>query len=142
MNLNVKSFKQVMVFLTITLGFSWGTRAAELVMFESTMCEWCDMWHEEVGVIYAKTTQGKRAPLRRLDIDEEWPKAYGVFKNVEYTPTFLLVEDGQVIGRIIGYPGESFFWELLSQLMEKLPNTQSHACVPEAGVAIAGGGTC
>jgi len=138
----VKSFKLVIVFVTITVGFSWVTRAAELVMFESAMCEWCDMWHEEVGVVYAKTTQGKRAPLRRLDIDEEWPKAYSVFKNVEYTPTFLLVEDGQVIGRIIGYPGESFFWELLSLLLEKLPNTQPHSCVPGVGVAIAGGGTC
>ena len=76
-----------------------------------------------------------------IDINEEWPKAYGEFRDVEYTPTFILVEDGQVIGRIIGYPGESFFWELLSQLLEKLPDTQTHAC-PGAGVVKAGGGTC
>ena len=142
MSSNVKYFKQVIVFLTITVGFAWGPRAAELVMFESTMCEWCNMWDEEVGVVYAKTTQGKRAPLRRLDINEEWPKAYGEFRNVEYTPTFILVEDGQVIGRIIGYPGESFFWELLSQLLENLPNTQTHACEPGAWAVKVGGVTC
>jgi len=29
-----------------------------------------------------------------------------------------LLEDGTEIGRIEGYPGEDFFWGLLTQMME------------------------
>tara|TARA_B100000686_G_C16664781_1_gene902962 strand:+ start:453 stop:608 length:156 start_codon:yes stop_codon:yes gene_type:complete len=49
---------------------------------------------------------------------------------VGFTPTFILVEEGRAIGRIMGHPGESFFRELLSQFFEKLPNEKSLACVP------------
>ena len=132
----MKYFNRALVFLIITAGFAWGVRAAELVMFESTMCEWCETWHEEIGVIYPKTIQGRMAPLRRLDIDDEIPKAYDQFKNIEFTPTFVLVENGRLLGRIIGYPGESFFWELLSQLMEKLSNKSPHACAGAGTVEV------
>lgn len=37
-----------------------------------------------------------------------------------YTPTFILLEDGQEVGRIEGYPGEGFFWGLLGKMLEKL----------------------
>ena len=30
---------------------------AELVMFESEACEWCEVWDEEIGVAYDKTNE-------------------------------------------------------------------------------------
>ena len=39
-------------------------------------------------------------------------------RKVLYTPTFILVEGGQEIGRIEGYPGEDFFWGLLKMMLE------------------------
>ncbi len=35
--------------------------AAELVMFESDLCEWCETWHGEIGVVYPKTEEGRAA---------------------------------------------------------------------------------
>ena len=55
-------------------------RCAELVMFESTMCEWCGIWHEEVGVVCSKTSHGQIAPLRRIDINDEDSRAYHTIK--------------------------------------------------------------
>ena len=36
---------------------------------------------------------------------------------IRYTPTFVLVEDGQERARIEGYPGEFFFWPRLENLL-------------------------
>ncbi|MGA8825015.1 MAG: hypothetical protein WB613_19525, partial [Pseudolabrys sp.] len=43
------------------------------------------------------------------------------FIDVErLSPLFVLVDKGQEIGRIRGYPGEEHFWGLLGVLMKKL----------------------
>ena len=95
-------------------------RAAELLMFESPLCEWCDMWHEEIGPIYPKTAEARCAPLRRLDISDPLPQSVTDIRPVIYTPTFVLVEDGREVGRIMGYPGEDFFWGLLAEMFADL----------------------
>lgn len=96
------------------------TLAAELVMFHQEACEWCEVWDEEVGVVYDKTTEAKTAPLRRVDIHEDRPSDLAGIKPVVFTPTFVLTENGSEIGRIIGYPGEDFFWGLLGQLLARV----------------------
>lgn len=96
-------------------------RAAELVMVEEDGCVWCARWREEVGVVYDKTPEGRRAPLRRIDIHDPLPDDLTFESRPRYTPTFALFEDGREIGRIEGYPGEDFFWGLLGELLEKLP---------------------
>jgi len=35
--------------------------AAELVMFDSPVCEWCEVWEEEVGIVYRAP---RKMPLR------------------------------------------------------------------------------
>ena len=93
----------------------------ELVMFEQTGCHWCEIWTAEVGPIYPKTSEGKRAPLRRVDIHDPMPDDLKGIVTTRFTPTFVLLHDGAEVGRIAGYPGEDFFWGLLDQLMRKLP---------------------
>ncbi|MGI9480350.1 MAG: hypothetical protein ACR2PI_26915 [Hyphomicrobiaceae bacterium] len=95
--------------------------AAELIMLEEHGCEWCERWNEEVGVVYHKTPEGKRAPLRRLDIHKPLPAELKFLVKGRYTPTFVLIENGRDMGRIRGYPGEDFFWGLLGKLLERLP---------------------
>ena len=95
-------------------------RAAELVMFDSPTCDWCAAWEREVGVIYDKTDEGRRAPLRRVNLAEERPADLKVVAGVVYTPTFVLMENGAERGRILGYPGEAHFWGLLGELIRRL----------------------
>ncbi len=99
-------------------------RAAELLMFESAACEWCERWHEEIGPAYGKTRFGRIAPLRRIDIDRATPEAYRSVRGIVYTPTFVLWRRGREVGRLVGYPGEDFFWPLLERLLKKLPAAQ------------------
>ena len=97
-----------------------GSRAAELVMFETSGCPWCAAWQEDVGAIYHKTAEAKTAPLRRVDLDAPRPAELGSIARIVYTPTFVLMDDGREIGRIAGYPGADHFWGLLGVLLEKL----------------------
>lgn len=95
-------------------------KSAELLMFEEEWCVWCDRWNDEVGVVYAKTVEGQRAPLRRIDIHGAFPDGIQLSSRPQYTPTFVLIEDGVEVGRIEGYPGEDFFWGLLDRLLDGL----------------------
>ena len=89
-----------------------------LLMAEEDGCVWCEKWDEEIAPIYPKTTEGKQAPLLRYDLHGVPPEGVSFARRVHYTPTFILVHDGVEMGRIEGYPGEDFFWGLLSQLIE------------------------
>ena len=82
---------------------------------------WCKRWNEEVGVIYEKTTEGQHAPLVRADIRDELPAGMSLASRARFTPTFVLLQDGQEVGRLEGYPGEAFFWGMLGELLSNLP---------------------
>jgi thioredoxin-related protein len=98
--------------------------AAELVMFERAGCPWCEKFDREVGPIYPKTTEGARAPLRRVNIYAPLPKDLAFIKVERLTPLFVLVDDGREIGRIRGYPGDDLFWMQIAGLMQRLDEAQ------------------
>jgi hypothetical protein len=97
-----------------------GPRAAELVMFEKAGCPWCAAFDREIAPIYPKTDEGKRAPLRRVDLAGPLPADLAFVEVERLTPVFVLVDKGREIGRIRGYPGEDNFWGLLGVLVGKL----------------------
>jgi len=94
-------------------------RAAELLMFEERHCPWCERWNDEIGVVFDRTDEGKRAPLRRIDVHDRAPSDVRLLAAVNFTPTFVLAVDGREVGRIEGYPGESFFWPMLADLLDR-----------------------
>ena len=97
--------------------------AAELVMMEQNACPWCERWHEEIGVIYNKTAEGKIAPLRVVNIHDEWPDDLSEIRVERLTPTFVLIDDdGNEIDRLRGYTGDEFFWFLIGEMFKKLPS--------------------
>lgn len=94
--------------------------AAELIMIEQEGCIYCKKFDREISVAYPKTAEGRRAPLRRVDLHEPWPVDLANIKSEPYTPTFVLVENNQEVDRIIGYPGDEHFWFLLGEMLQKL----------------------
>lgn len=89
-----------------------------LYMAEEDGCFWCARWNKEISAAYPKTPEGQAAPLRRFDIHADHPQGVTFAARVRFTPTFILVKDGQEMNRIEGYPGEDFFWGLLGTMLE------------------------
>jgi hypothetical protein len=100
-------------------------RAAELVVFEQKGCVWCQRFDRDIAPAYDKTAEGKRAPLRRQDIKQPIAAELAFIKRERFTPVFVLIDEGREIGRIRGYPGDTFFWGLLANLLERLDRGES-----------------
>ena len=109
-----------LVTLCISLTPLVGT-SAELLMVHEKYCSWCDAWENEIGPIYAKTAEGKFAPISKIELADSM-NDNRIQERILYTPTFVLVENGHEIARIEGYPGEEFFWTLLEEVL--LTNTE------------------
>lgn len=85
-------------------------QAAELVYFTSEACPVCARWDEEVGTDYHKTDESRTLPLRTVSIHDDKPQDLAFVKGITYTPTFVIVEDGKEVGRMVGYISDYFFW--------------------------------
>lgn len=95
-----------------------------LVMVEEPGCMWCARWNDEIAPIYPKTPEGQAAPLQRIDIRDRPPEGMTFARGLHFTPTFVLMVDGEESGRIEGYPGEDFFWGLLAKLIERATDSE------------------
>jgi hypothetical protein len=87
-----------------------------LVMVDDINCGYCRKWEREVGVGYSKSDEGKFAPLAKIRRGD--PRLQG-FTGLAYTPTFILVVNGEERGRIVGYGGADFFWGELDRLIKR-----------------------
>ena len=96
--------------------------AAELIVIEQDGCPYCARFNAEIAEGYPNTNEGKIAPLRRVDLHEGWPDDLINIESGRFTPTFILVDGGKEIDRLIGYPGDEFFWFLLGEMLDKLKN--------------------
>ena len=63
------------------------------------------------------TPESCQAELRRIDINKAVPDDIHLSESIIYTPTFVLVHEKIERGRIVGYPGEDFFWGMLNELI-------------------------
>lgn len=95
--------------------------AAQLVVLERRGCVWCAHFEAEIAPVYPKTEEAKVAPLRRVDVDDPWPKDLPMISHDRFTPTFVLVDGGKEVSRLRGYPGDNFFWPLVDEMIAKLP---------------------
>lgn len=91
-----------------------------LVMVERAGCAWCARWNAEIAPIWPKTDEGRAAPLRRVDLNAPAPEDLTLNGRVVFTPTFILTDDGQEVARLEGYPGEDFFWPLISDMITQV----------------------
>lgn len=114
------SLSALIIFSMMLIQLSRAINAAELLMVESASCEWCEMWHNEIGIIYSKTPEGKYAPLKRIDIADFSSGSMVKIRLPNFTPTFVILKDGREVARIIGYPGEDFFWQRLQAALKKI----------------------
>lgn len=110
-------------------------QAAELVVVDQSGCPFCERFEREIAPAWANTAEGREVPLRRLGLHDEWPSDLSGVQRPNVAPTFILVESGGELGRLVGYRGDEHFWFLIGQLLEEredVPATTDRASGPDA----------
>lgn len=95
-------------------GRAFASAGIKLIMVDDPNCRYCRLFDAEIGGRYAKTDEGRYAPLVRVRRKSHELKG---LNPVIYTPTFLLVRNGEELGRITGYPGPEYFFSELRELL-------------------------
>lgn len=91
-------------------------KRVQLIMVDDPTCRYCRMWNEAVGAGYAKSPEGRTAPLKRV---RRGARELAGLEHVVYTPTFIVMQGGEEVGRISGYSGPDYFYEDLREIFER-----------------------
>lgn len=96
--------------------------AADLIMFDQPGCPWCAKWHAEIGAEgYTASPESKQATLKVYKFGEPMPdNIRALSRTIQGTPTFILLDEGNEVGRIVGYPGKEQFFGRLQLTLDKL----------------------
>ena len=107
--------------LALTFAASLQTAAADsrLIMVTSDYCPSCQAWELDVGKVYDKSPYAITLPLTRVEIGSKMPGGVTFQKPVVGTPTFLIIYNGQEIGRQNGYIDAEMSWWWLSEYTAK-----------------------
>ena len=98
---------------------STSASAVELVMYFSEDCEYSAIFDIEVAPNYPKSAIGRVVPLKRVSVDGQGAGGYRLSAPLTVTPTFVLVENGEELDRITGYPGRAYFGKLVRHLVKR-----------------------
>ncbi|MDS9467152.1 SoxS protein [Paracoccus sp. MBLB3053] len=90
-----------------------------LLMVRRKGCTYCAQWDREIAPIYADHPEGRLAPLIMVDVDGPYPDGLALARMPWLTPGFILLRDGQEIGRYEGYPGADRFFPMLRGLINE-----------------------
>lgn len=105
----------------------WQAQPLRLMFVERAGCIYCARWDAEIGPGFARSDEGRAAPLLRVDIDGPWPDGIVLDSRPAITPTFILLQRGIELGRVEGYVGADYFYPVLIDMMQ------------DAGVAVTKG---
>lgn len=95
----------------------WQAQPVRLMMVDRKGCIYCAQFEAEIEPGYGKSTEGRAAPLFKVDIDGVWPDGIVLNSRPFVTPTFILLRDGVEQSRIEGYPGQEFFYPVVSRML-------------------------
>jgi thioredoxin-related protein len=99
--------------------------ALELIYIHSDGCLFCQKFKAEVGETgYRARLISTAVPMVVFDVEKDYPEGY-VIKPIQYTPTFILVDDGgNEVGRFIGYNNPESFFRRVNTLVTEYEETQ------------------
>ena len=81
----------------------------ELVMFSSPLCTHCVHFEQNVAPGYKDHALSKIAPLSSVNMDEQGTGIYHLKEPIEVLPTFVIIKNGKEVGRLAGYPEQTYF---------------------------------
>ena len=116
---NVNLIKVFTLALTFAATLQTAAADSRLIMVTSHHCPSCQAWELDVGGVYDKSPYATTLPLTRVEIGSKMPGGVTLQRPVVGTPTFLIIHNGQEIGRQNGYDDAEMFWWWLSEYAAK-----------------------
>lgn len=74
----------------------------ELIMFETSLCNHCAVFDDDVAKLYKSHSLAQMAPMVKVNLDEVGTGRYHLNKPIQMVPTFVVMQNGKEIGRISG----------------------------------------
>ena len=96
----------------------WQAHPVRLLMVTRVGCIYCEAWDREIAPGFAASSEGRAAPLLRVDIDGPWPDGIALARRPTITPTFIVLREGSEAARLEGYPGDTFFYPVLDGILK------------------------
>ena len=110
----------MLVCLLALPGAPAGASGFRLLMIEQASCVYCRVFNRDVAPSYAASPEGRAVPLVHADLRGPWPEGVTLASRPAVTPTFILIgPDGVERDRLMGYPGEDFFWGYLTRMLTR-----------------------
>lgn len=89
----------------------------ELLVFEHEDCRYCRIFRSDVLPRYRDNGQEARAPIRFIRVEHTDTRRMNLHGGIHMVPTFVLMQDGQEVGRITGYWAPDNFFKMLANLL-------------------------
>lgn len=114
------------VLLSAVMPGSAQAQEFRLLMISQVGCYVCAEFNREVAPAYEASVENDIAPLVHADLHGPLPEGVTLTSRPFVTPTFILIgADGQELDRLIGFPGEDFFWPYINEMFERARTTVS-----------------
>ena len=91
----------------------------ELIVFEHPDCQFCRVFRRDVLPRYQEAPTANRAPIRFIDIERTETASLRLRGGIHVVPTFVLMEDGREVDRIVGYWAPENFFKMLSYMLAR-----------------------
>jgi hypothetical protein len=106
--------------LALMMAFPALAQDYRLLMVEQVGCYVCTAFNRDVAPAYAASAESDFAPLVHVQLRGTLPEGVTLASEPFVTPTFILIgPDGAEIERMIGFPGEDFFWPYINQMFDR-----------------------
>ena len=93
----------------------------ELVVLEVDGCIYCNVFRKRHLANYKASRQGKKIPIRFVNINDPAIGHLGLTQPVGIVPTFVVLQNNEEIGRIPGLVGHREFYAAIDHITKGLP---------------------
>lgn len=89
----------------------------ELLVFEHPDCQYCQVFRRDVLPRYRESTSASQTPIRYIDLARTDTTGLNLRASIHVVPTFVLMQNGREVDRIVGYWAPDNFFKMLSTLL-------------------------
>ncbi|MCH9808358.1 MAG: thioredoxin family protein [Alphaproteobacteria bacterium] len=89
----------------------------QLVVLEVPGCIYCGIFRRQLLPNYKASKQGRKVPVRFVDLNDPALGEIGLTQPVGVVPTFVVLENNQEIGRIPGYVSHHDFFKAIDHIL-------------------------